>query len=312
MAVPAENLVYDLRDTLDEFIRTTSIEFTKVYNAQLRNEIEFRNFKDEMKAFKDEMLEFKDEMRAFKDEMKVFKDEMLEFKDEMRAFKDEMKAFKDEMLEFKDEMRAFKDEMKVFKDEMSEFKDEMLEFKDEMKVFKDDTQAFKDEMRAFKDEAVEDRKRMNKQWGELANRLGTIVEDIVAPNMEGIAANYFGCTELDSLMVRCRRRKPSDRTKIREFDVVAVCGDRIFFNETKSNARMDYAKEFIDFIASQEFFEFFPEYKGKELIPIFSSLYISDDVVQLLTQAGIYAMAMSDDSMDLLNFEEVSQKRQKA
>jgi hypothetical protein len=28
---------------------------------------------------------------------------------------------------------------------------------------------FKDEIRSFKDEAERDRKRMNKQWGELAN-----------------------------------------------------------------------------------------------------------------------------------------------
>ena len=44
-------------------------------------------------------------------------------------------------------------------------------------------QDFKDEMRTFKDEAESDRKRMNKQWGELANKVGTAVEDIVAPNI---------------------------------------------------------------------------------------------------------------------------------
>jgi hypothetical protein len=38
-------------------------------------------------------------------------------------------------------------------------------------------EAFKDEMRAFKDEVNEDRKRMNKMWGELANKMGTLVED---------------------------------------------------------------------------------------------------------------------------------------
>lgn len=38
---------------------------------------------------------------------------------------------------------------------------------------------------------------------------------------------------------------------------------------------------------------------------IFSSLYLQDDVVDILTCAGIYAMAMKDDAMDLLNFEQV-------
>ncbi len=60
--------------------------------------------------------------------------------------------------------------------EFKAFKDEMKAFKDEMKVFKDEMKAFKDEMKVFKDE-------MNKKWGDLANRLGTITEDIFAPGI---------------------------------------------------------------------------------------------------------------------------------
>lgn len=208
MAIPAlEETVYDLKDTLNQFIYNVGIEFNKVYNAQLRNEFEMR--------------------------------------------------------------------------------------------------AFKEEMRAFKDEVNEDRKRMNKQWGELANRLGTIVEDIVAPNIEGVAARYFGCGELDDLMVRRKRRNSKNRSQRREFDVIAVCGDRVIFNETKSTPRMNYVTEFIEFIKSGEFFDYFPEYRGFRLIPVFSSLYLPEDVVQVLTASGIYAMAMSDDAMDLLNFDAV-------
>ncbi|MGC8718490.1 MAG: hypothetical protein ACP5TY_00590, partial [Thermodesulforhabdaceae bacterium] len=50
--------------------------------------------------------------------------------------------------------------------------------KTEMKVEKlaEEMLAFKDEMRAFKDE-------INKKWGELANTLGRLAEDIVAPGI---------------------------------------------------------------------------------------------------------------------------------
>ena len=58
--------------------------------------------------------------------------------------------------------------------ELREFKDEMCEFKDEMSDFKD-------EMRAFKEEMREDRKKAFKQWGEIANKMGTLAEDFVAP-----------------------------------------------------------------------------------------------------------------------------------
>ena len=43
------------------------------------------------------------------------------------------------------------------------------------------------EMMDFKDEMKVSRKELNKRWGELANKMGTIVEDIVAPILrEGI------------------------------------------------------------------------------------------------------------------------------
>jgi len=191
------------------------------------------------------------------------------------------------------------------KRELNQLSYEMRLFIDEMRAFKDEMRIFKDEMSAFKDETVEDRKRMNKQWGELANRLGTIVEDIVAPNIEGIARRYFGCTELDSLMVRYRKRNPKNKSQRREFDVIAVWDDSVLLNETKATVRMEYIAEFAAFLASEAFFDFFPEYRGKTFIPVFSSLYLSEEMVRALSDAGIYAMAMSDDSMDLLNFDQV-------
>jgi len=181
------------------------------------------------------------------------------------------------------------------------------ETKRELNQLSYEMRLFIDEMRSFKDETVEDRKRMNKQWGELANRLGTIVEDIVAPNIEGIARRYFGCTELDSLMVRYRKRNPKNISQRREFDVIAVWDDSVLLNETKATVRMEYIAEFAAFLASEAFFDFFPEYRGKTFIPVFSSLYLSEEMVRALSDAGIYAMAMSDDSMDLLNFDQVKQ-----
>jgi len=200
-------------------------------------------------------------------------------------------------------LEAFKDEMRAFKDEMRAFKDEMGVFKDEMRAFKDEMRSFKDEMRAFKDEVNEDRKRMNKMWGELANKMGTLVEDIVAPNIGGIARRYFGCEKLDFFGIRIMKRNVKDENKVREFDVIAVWDGKVIINETKSTPRMDYINEFIEVL--EEITDYFPEYKDKEIIPIFSSLYLPDKVVEYLTKKKIYAMAMKDDTMDLLNFEEI-------
>jgi len=234
---------------------------------------------------------------------------------EIQNLKEEMREFKNEMADFKDEMRAFKDEMKVFKDEMKAFKDEMIAFKNEMKVFKDEMKAFKDEMRTFKDlteRSIEELKRnvkeLNRRWGDLSKRLGMIVEDMIAPVLPEIAKRYFKCDSIEDFSVRRRKTKPGDTSRIREFDVILVCRDKVLLNETKATPRYEYVKDFVEFVKSGEFFEYFPEYEGKEFIPIFSSLHLPDDIVSYLTEKGIYAMGMRGDTMDILNFEEVSKK----
>lgn len=50
---------------------------------------------------------------------------------------------------------------------------------------------FEQEMREFKEESRQARRAMNKQWGDLANKMGTILEDIVAPNLRRLAREHF-------------------------------------------------------------------------------------------------------------------------
>jgi len=59
------------------------------------------------------------------------------------------------------ELQLLSREMRGFKDEVSEFKDEMGEFKEEMKDFKDETRR--------------EHRKLNRTWGEMANRLGFVV-----------------------------------------------------------------------------------------------------------------------------------------
>ncbi len=236
------------------------------------------------------LSELSEELRAFQAEMRGFKDEMLEFKDEMREFKDGMQEFKNEMREFKNEMQEFKDEMREFKDGMQEFKNEMKEFKDEM-------QEFKDEMR-------EDRKRMNKQWGDLANKMGTLVEDVVAPNIPRIIKEYFKCELLEDFSIRRRITSKRDPEKAREFDAIAVCRGIFFVHETQSNPKVEYVNEFLEVL--EEIYDYFPEYKDRRLVPVFSSFYLPEDIVRYLSKHKIYALGMKDETMEILNPELIS------
>jgi hypothetical protein len=151
----------------------------------------------------------------------------------------------------------------------------------------------------------QDRKEWNKRWGELANKLGTVVEDIIAPGIPRIAQEYFGCPEIEDFMVRRKVINKKDRSKRREFDVIAVCQEVVILNETKEYVKIGYIDQFVQFLQSGEFYDYFPEYQGKTLIPVFSSLYLADDIVNYLTKHGIYALAMSEEAVALLNFQQV-------
>ena len=222
-------------------------------------------------------------------EIQSLKREIKEFKD---AIQKDTENLKRELAEFKDEMRAFKDEMKVFKDGMKVFKDEMKIFKDEMKVFKD-------EMKEFKDEMQREVKRINKQWGELANKMGTIVEDMVFPAVRPVVKKYFGCNP-SVLMMNVEKRVDGINA---EFDVIAVCDDAAFVIEVKSTARVEHIGQVKDKV--ELFKKLFPEYSNRKVVPILASLKIGEDVLSRLTKERIYGMAYREwEFMDILNFEE--------
>jgi len=234
------------------------------------------------------MMELAYQARRTEMEIEALSIEMKEFKDEMLEFKNEMKEFKNEMLEFKNEMKEFKNEMRGFKDEMLEFKNEMREFKNEMKE--------------FKDEIRDDIRESNKRWGALANKLGTIVEDIIAPAIGPVLKKYFQC-DPEEIAIRIKKRKGDLKD---EFDAVAVCENRVFLFEVKATPKPEYVTEFKE-EKTESFKKLFPEHRDKELTLIFASLRLEDDIINLLTKLGIYGMAYREwEYMDILNFDEVS------
>ncbi len=184
----------------------------------------------------------------------------------------------------------------VLREEMASFRKELRQDQ-----FKRDA-----DTKAFREDMERDRKRMNKQWGELANRLGTIAEDIAAPNVRTVATTLFGCATIDTYTVRTERRSRKDRRKITEFDVVVACDDYLFINETKATPQREYVLDFAKKLKSV--FDFLPEHEGKTIVPVFSSLHLPEPIVQLLTKHKIYAMALGGETMELLNYEAVREQ----
>jgi len=187
----------------------------------------------------------------------------------------EIARLSSEMREFKNEMRGFKNEMVKFKNEMREFKNGVLEFKTRAEI---------------------DRRESSRKWGELANKMGTLVEDMVAPNLPTVARELFGCDEPESFAVRIKRKLGS---RTMELDALLVCRGVALINEMKSRLNNRDVDEVMAKL--EDFDELFPEYAGRRCVGILASLNVDGSVVRYATSQKIYCMGMSDDTMRVLN-----------
>ena len=154
-------------------------------------------------------------------------------------------------------------------------------------------------------ERLANQRDMNKRWGDLANKWGTVVEDIVAPSLRRMALEVFGCGELVFFSPRVTRVHSDDRSRQREFDAIYVGTKGVLLNETKSSPRSKDVQSFVRFLRSEEFVLYFPECRGLPVVPVFSALSIPDDMVTNLTRHGIYALAMGEYAMQVVNLEAV-------
>lgn len=188
-------------------------------------------------------------------------------------------------------------ELRSFKDEMKEFKSEMREFKDEMKDFKDEMKDFKGEIKEFKNETREANREMNRRWGELANKMGTMVEDLVAPSLPRIVQGMLG-QEVADLSVRRKRRLQDGRTW--EFDgIVVTAGRQVGLNSTKSTLRSADVDHFAKEVAA--FRVFFPEYANYPVVGILASLTVEDSVLNYAERCGLIVLGIGDELMEIKN-----------
>ena len=172
--------------------------------------------------------------------------------------------------------------------ELQEFKNEMLEFKNEM--------------REFKDWSKKNIENLNRQWGNLANKLGTLVEDIFAPSIDIVIKKHFKIAP-DRIYTNLLVRKNGDEL---ELDIVAssVKEKKLFVVEVKANPdREEYVERFQRKLSMV--FEYLPEYAGFELLPIYAGFSMKENTVKKLSQLGIYAMVARGDILEIVNFDDI-------
>ena len=106
--------------------------------------------------------------------------------------------------------------------------------------------------------AAQERRDMNKRWGELANKMGTVVEDIVAPGVRRLAREVFNCGDMQYFGTRVSLKRSDDPSREREFDALYVGTRAVLLNQTKSSPRIDDVRDFEEFLRSNQFALYFP------------------------------------------------------
>lgn len=158
---------------------------------------------------------------------------------------------------------------------------------------------FKDEMRAFKDDRLAPEARLDRRWGELANKMGTLAEDIVAPGIPAIFQRAFGHTEEPSTTIRSWLSHRSDPSRRRGFDVWAFARDVLLLTETKSRLRPEDLPAFEELL--REAREYIPDAEGRRVVGALATFYVDPSLVRAGEQQGFFMLGLSRGLMEILN-----------
>ncbi|MCU0836216.1 MAG: hypothetical protein MUC77_17580 [Chromatiaceae bacterium] len=150
--------------------------------------------------------------------------------------------------------------------------------------------------RAFRAELREHNREMNRKWGDMASKLGTMVEDLVIPSLPRIVEQRFGGPVLDLMPGRQRRLADG---RVKEFDCVAVTADLAVLTSTKASLHSADIDRFVEDIAV--FREFFPKYADRPLIGVLASLAVEDGVLSYAERQGFLVLAIGDQLMEVKN-----------
>ncbi|KJR43026.1 hypothetical protein MCHI_001044 [Candidatus Magnetoovum chiemensis] len=150
----------------------------------------------------------------------------------------------------------------------------------------------------WKAEWKEEVKQMNKKWGEISNKLGTIVEDLVYPSIGRIIKEKYGVVA-SGVYLRALKRLNDGREK--EFDAYAITRDYVFLNSTKATLDSNDVKTFIADI--NDFRLFCPEYNDKPLIGILASLQVHNSVLAYAEKLGYMVLGVGFELMEVKNTE---------
>ena len=257
--------------------------------------------------------EMKEDTRIFKERTDKTIQEMKEENNRMiREMKEDTRLLGERLdktiQEMKEDTRIFKEGVKVYQDRLDKTVQEM---KEDTRIFKERTdktvQDMKESTKIFEENMNKTIQDMNRRWGELANKMGTVTEDIVAPGFPFLIERYFGLS-LDD--ISCRRKVKDKSGNRWEFDLVARSGNIAFIVDVKSDYnRVEYLDHFAQVVLPKAA-ELLPDLKGCKIIGCIASFRLAPSIIERASQMGILAISLGGDYLEFCNQEVVESIRQ--
>jgi len=199
-----------------------------------------------------------------------------------------------------EEMAAFKQEGATLRERSAQ---EMADFRERMEASRQREAAISErsarEMAEFREEMRVARQESNRKWGELSNKMGTLVEDIIYPSIPEIFRKAFGQTQEPDCAIRVTRHHRTDPSRRREFDAVASAQDIFLINETRSRLVPSAIPAFIEVL--QEAREFFPEAEGKKVVGAMATFHMDSSLVRSGERKGLLMLGLGSGLMEILN-----------
>jgi hypothetical protein len=178
---------------------------------------------------------------------------------------------------------------------------EMRDFKEEMRLLNERLDRDIEESKQDRLDRKLEQRRFNQELGGIARKQGRMAEDLVAPSICRILRQIFKIPMIYECgeVVRYRRIHPEDGGRMKEFDVIAVCGDYVMVNETKSKLEPSNVPELLETI--REFREYFPDYKDKKIVGSLATLFADESLIKYASREGILILAVGEELMDVMN-----------
>ena len=223
----------------------------------------------------------------------------------LATFIQEMQDYREEndrmIQEMKEENNRMIQEMKEDTRLLGERLDKTIqEMKEDTRIFREGVKVYQDRM----DKTVQD---MNRRWGELAKKMGTVTEDIVAPGFPFLIERYFGLS-LDD--ISCRRKVKDKSGNRWEFDLVARSGNIAFIVDVKSDYnRVEYLDHFTQVVLPKAT-ELLPDLKGCKIIGCIASFRLAPSIIERASEMGVLAISLGGDYLEFCNQEVVESIRE--